>query len=252
MRLAVVVIVLLAACGSGGSSGPRVEPGQPAGDVVDVAGDVTARRDGGEPRRLSVGDEVSGDDVVATADGASIVIELRHNGVRWSLGGGQSRQVARSEAWAARRKTEAAGPGERTTAAGRQGEREGAETGVGAVTRSAIGGGSPEGVGDDGAALDVADRDLEATPYTFDAAPASTVQGDLLRLADFETCASHPAPAGTRFTVTVVVEGGRVTRADTDAAGVAAELGRCVVALVAQAVPAGDAHTIAGTFVVND
>src|SRR5688500_16649743 len=92
-----------AACGSKESGAPKVEPGAPAGDVREVSGAVTAKR-GAEPARtLAVGDVVSGDDVIETAEGASIVIELRHNGARWSLGGGKSTEVARSAAWSAPR-----------------------------------------------------------------------------------------------------------------------------------------------------
>src|SRR5512143_2471703 len=92
-----------AGCGSKGSSAPAVEPGKPAGDVRELAGVVTARRGSEAPRTLAVGDEVSGDDVIATGADGSVVIELRHNGVRWSRGPGQEKQVSMSVAWKAPR-----------------------------------------------------------------------------------------------------------------------------------------------------
>ena len=118
-------------CSSKGSGAPKVEPGKPAGDVREVTGAVTATRSG-EKRVLAVGDEVSGDDVIETGPDGSIVIELRHNEVEWSLGPGQKKQVAESAAW----KAPKGGKGstdERSTAAGRHAEREAAETAETAV-----------------------------------------------------------------------------------------------------------------------
>jgi hypothetical protein len=137
-----------AGCGSKGSSAPAVEPGKPAGDVREVTGTVTAKRGEEAPRTLAVGDEVSGDDVITTGADSSVVIELRHNGVRWSLGAGQEKQVALSLAW----KAPKGGGGsidERSTAAGRHAEREAADTAESAVASADTGGG---GSGSGGAA----------------------------------------------------------------------------------------------------
>ena len=124
-----LLLALLVACGSKEGSGPPVVPGEPAGDVREVTGTVTAQR-GDEPARtLAVGDVVAGDDLIATAADSSIVIELRHNGVRWSLAADRSRRLGDSAAWKApRRSGEGGATGERSTAAGRHAEREAADT----------------------------------------------------------------------------------------------------------------------------
>ncbi|MCB9563422.1 MAG: hypothetical protein H6708_23730 [Kofleriaceae bacterium] len=127
-RACVVAAALLAGgavagCDKGDAPRVEVEPGVAAGDVREVAGAVAAIR--GDARRiLAVGDEVSGDDVIETGADGQVVIELRHNGARWSLGPSQSRRVAESAAWNAPRQAGGAGgAGERTAAAGREGER---------------------------------------------------------------------------------------------------------------------------------
>ncbi len=126
-------------CDSGASSAPRVEPGAPAGDVLAVRGEVTARR-GDEPARpLAVGDVVSGDDVVETGADGAVEIELHHNHARWALAGNQSKQVSESTAWRAAPRDPAADSegGERTAAAGRHAEREAADTSASAPPKTA-------------------------------------------------------------------------------------------------------------------
>jgi hypothetical protein len=119
------LVALVLACGSGS---PSVAPGAPAGDVRELVGEVSAVRNG-ERRALTRGAWVSGDDVIHTAPDASVVIELRHNGVRWSLGPGKQRTVADSAAWtAARGSSQVAITDERSGAAGRHAEREAAGT----------------------------------------------------------------------------------------------------------------------------
>jgi hypothetical protein len=86
----------------------------------------------------AVGDVVSGDDVIETVADGAVVIELRHNGVRWSLGANQSKQVSQSMAWQAPRATVVASAssgddGDRDTAAGRHAERTAANTAESAV-----------------------------------------------------------------------------------------------------------------------
>jgi hypothetical protein len=131
LRAALTALVLASAvgCGSSASSGPAVVAGAPAGDVAEVSGTVTATRDG-TPRPLTVGAEVSGDDVIETGADGRVSITLRHNRVAWSLGPGSKEQVGASLAWRAPTATQvAAGPtGERSGAAGRHAEREAAET----------------------------------------------------------------------------------------------------------------------------
>jgi len=140
MRTWILVVVLaLAACGKDkAAGGPPVEPGAPAGDVLEVIGVVTAKRGDEMMRQLNQGDVVAGDDVIGTAEGASVVIQLRHNGVRWSLKGGHDKRLGDSAAWKAPAKGDSAdGLGERATAAGRHAEREAADTAAGAPKMAA-------------------------------------------------------------------------------------------------------------------
>ncbi|HVK75094.1 MAG TPA: hypothetical protein VM734_17315 [Kofleriaceae bacterium] len=122
-----------AACGSGASGGPAIVAGAPAGDVVEVAGKVTATRSGAV-RDLAAGAEVSGDDVIETGADGRVTIKLRHNQVPWTLGPGRKEQVGGSLAWKAPKATGelAAVSGDRSTAAGRHAEREAADTGASA------------------------------------------------------------------------------------------------------------------------
>ncbi len=134
LAISLALGVVTGACGSKESSGPAVVPGAAAGDVKEVTGTVTAQR-GDEPARtLAVGDVVSGDDLIKTEANSSIVIELRHNGVRWSLAAQHAKRLGDSAAWKAPKRGEGGATGERSTAAGRHAEREAADT---AATESA-------------------------------------------------------------------------------------------------------------------
>lgn len=169
-----IFLLVVAACGSKESSGPAVVPGAPAGDVREVTGTVTAKR-GDEPvRALAVGDVVSGDDVIATQPNASIVIELRHNGVRWSLAAEHTKRLGDSAAWKApRRAGEGGATGERSTAAGRHAEREAADTAATAATTESVkatGGGS----GAVGAPPDPGPDRKQAEPREPEADPSPT------------------------------------------------------------------------------
>jgi hypothetical protein len=122
-----VAVAAAAACGKGATE-VEVVAGAPAGDVTEVAGAVTATR-AGQTRALKVGDAISGDDVIATNAEGRVTITLRHNHVPWSLGPGKSKRVADSAAW---RASEGANVAEVTDdksgAAGRHAERNGADT----------------------------------------------------------------------------------------------------------------------------
>jgi hypothetical protein len=134
LAFALALGVVTGACGSKESSGPAVVPGAAAGDVKEVTGTVTAQR-GDEPARtLAVGDVVSGDDLIKTEANSSIVIELRHNGVRWSLAAQHAKRLGDSAAWKAPKREEGGATGERSTAAGRHAEREAADTAATAET----------------------------------------------------------------------------------------------------------------------
>ncbi|HVV86992.1 MAG TPA: hypothetical protein VHE35_28330, partial [Kofleriaceae bacterium] len=115
-------------CSGKAASGPAVVAGAPAGKVTAVQGTVTARR--GEARRpLAMGDAVSGDDVVETGADGRVTIVIDHNQVPFSLGPGRSQEVGKSPAWSAPRGTEVAvTSADRSGAAGRNAEREAADT----------------------------------------------------------------------------------------------------------------------------
>ena len=102
LRLARVCLVVLAlagtACSEERESG---DPNQPAGKVIEMAGGVSAAREGAQARPLAVGAAVFADDTVTTGSDGSAVILLAHNQVRWNLGGDKSVRVDRSLAWKA-------------------------------------------------------------------------------------------------------------------------------------------------------
>lgn len=102
LRLARVCLGFLALAGAACSEEPAArDPNQPAGKVVEMAGDVSATREGAASRPLAVGAPVFADDTVTTGSDGSAVILLAHNQVRWSLGQGKSARVDRSLAWKA-------------------------------------------------------------------------------------------------------------------------------------------------------
>ncbi|MCE9577425.1 MAG: AgmX/PglI C-terminal domain-containing protein [Deltaproteobacteria bacterium] len=145
MRSVVFSALLLAVAASGCGNGGEVAvvAGAPAGDVTEVAGSVTATREG-QARALKVGDAVAGDDVIATGADARITITLRHNHVPWSLGPGKSRRVADSAAWRAAEGANAAEvTDDQSGAAGRHAERGAADTVASADTERGGGTAAP-------------------------------------------------------------------------------------------------------------
>lgn len=103
LRRARIMLVLLALGGvSCKGDAESLDPNQPAGKVIELAGQVTAARDGAATRPLGQGDAVFADDTVTTGADGSAVILLTHNQVRWSLGQGKSLRVDRSMAWKAK------------------------------------------------------------------------------------------------------------------------------------------------------
>jgi hypothetical protein len=104
LRPACVSSLLLAlawGCAGSGDAEPR-DPNQPAGKVIELAGQVSAAREGAASRPLAVGQVVFADDTVTTGADGSAVILLAHNSVRWSLGSDKSLRVDRSLAWKAK------------------------------------------------------------------------------------------------------------------------------------------------------
>ena len=94
-----------------------------------LEGEAWAQRGEAERRVLAMNNEVWNDDVVTTADKATVKIRLRHNDVVWTLEGGQKKRVDASLAWnAPRGSTDPGLAGEaeaaRTGSAGRHTEAE--------------------------------------------------------------------------------------------------------------------------------
>ncbi|MGN6104184.1 MAG: hypothetical protein ACTHU0_03700 [Kofleriaceae bacterium] len=129
LRAVLVGVLAVSASSCGGErDAPKVAAGAPAGTVVQVSGTVVATREG-KPRDLVSGGVVYGDDEIATSSDGSVVIELAHNGARWSLEGDARARVDRSAAWGLARQAGATKAVDHaTSAAGREGERTAADT----------------------------------------------------------------------------------------------------------------------------
>ncbi len=131
-----LVISGASACGGGRSDAPEVQPGVLVGKVVEISGKVTAAR-GTATRDLDASSQVSGDDVITTAEGARVVILLAHNNATWDLGPNKHEQVSQSMAWKLAKVDAPAGQvDETTTAAGRHAERSAANGESAAAERS--------------------------------------------------------------------------------------------------------------------
>ncbi len=135
MRTPVVVtalLALLAGCNRGGDKPPAPGSNTVAATVLELSGEVTAKRDADtSPRRLAVDDDLFADDTVTTAADASVKIGLKHNGVRLALAGGKSVRLCDSVAWKAPRGSDpgllAGETSDRTSVAGRHAERSAAD-----------------------------------------------------------------------------------------------------------------------------
>jgi hypothetical protein len=125
--LGLLAVTSVAACASKEGSA-KVEPGAPAGKVLEVTGKVSAVR-GATTRALAVGETVAGDDVIETGADGHVAIELAHNLARWDLGPNKHERVADSLAWTLPKKDLSAKATEQdNSAAGRPAERSAADT----------------------------------------------------------------------------------------------------------------------------
>jgi hypothetical protein len=138
MRTAwVIAFVVLLAC----SKRDAADVAAPAGKVVEVAGTVSATRNGAS-RKLAVADQLFSDETVDTGSDGSVTIELSHNHARWAMEPGQKKRVDESAAWKLAEQTgSAVAIDHATSAAGRNAERTAAETQATAGV-SATGGGA--------------------------------------------------------------------------------------------------------------
>jgi len=139
MRTAwVIAFVVLLAC----SKRDAADVAAPAGKVVEVAGTVSATRNGAS-RKLAVADQIFSDETVDTGSDGSVTIELSHNHARWAMEPGQKKRVDESAAWKlAEQSGSAVAIDHATSAAGRNAERTAAET---QATAGATGGGAGAG-----------------------------------------------------------------------------------------------------------
>jgi len=187
MRTAwVIAFVVLLAC----SKRDAVDVAAPAGKVVEVAGTVSATRNGAS-RKLAVADQVFSDETVDTGSDGSVTIELSHNHARWAMEPGQKKRVDESAAWKLAEQTgSAVAVDHATSAAGRNAERTAAET---QATAGATGGGAGSSNGSVQQAVMPPQADVPKPPEPH-APPTSrektagkgSVQGDRYAPADTE------------------------------------------------------------------
>lgn len=106
------------------SDAPAVQPGVAVCKVVELSGEVSATR-GTAKRVLATGQEISGDDTIATGAQANVRIVFAHNNATWELGPNRTQLVSESLAWKLpKQDTPASDVNEATLAAGRHAERE--------------------------------------------------------------------------------------------------------------------------------
>jgi hypothetical protein len=121
-----------ASCERAGSDGPKIDETRPVGNVIEVAGTVTAKRASAKDSRpLDKGAAVYADDTITTAESGSVRILLSHNNAVFDLSGGQTRALRKAHAWSAKRRERNAleRTGEDSTElAGRHAEKTAAET----------------------------------------------------------------------------------------------------------------------------
>lgn len=131
-RVWLASLALAAAACSGSGEAEPADPNQPAGKVIELAGQVSAARAGAATRPLAVGAQVYADDTVTTGTDGSAVILLAHNHVRWNLGSDKSLRVDRSMAWKAKADESGSAFDDEdemaTASAGRHTDREAADT----------------------------------------------------------------------------------------------------------------------------
>lgn len=143
-----LLLPALSACSPGGDS-PQKDPvtsaADPAGAVVAIEGDVTARRASATTSRaLAIESSVFSDDEVTTAAAAQVQIRLHHNAALWTLAASRTTRVDASAAWSAPRSSGGDlllvrdDREDRTRAAARTGSQEGISTGEAALDVSEV------------------------------------------------------------------------------------------------------------------
>ncbi len=137
MRVAWLMAVALVLAAAGCGKSKSAAPAGPVGKVAVVIGDVQATRAGQAARKLEVGADVFGDDVIKTGVGARVELALL-GGARYEIGAEAERKLGAQLALL-KGGAGAGAAGDVTAAAGRHGEEEAAAT---EATAEVGGGGS--------------------------------------------------------------------------------------------------------------
>lgn len=150
LRWGVLLALAIVAVSCKGDTKKQADPASAAGDVREVTGAVSASRDG-VTRALAVDDTVAAGERVTTGPDGDVIIELRHNHVRWHLGPDQAKTPMEAAAWSAPPPAAGEVSGDRTSVAGRHAERAAAQTTSGAVATmgGTSGSGTSAGSGSD-------------------------------------------------------------------------------------------------------
>ena len=130
-----VLAVSALSCKGSKDDAPAVAVSAPAGKVVEITGKVEATR-AGKTRELVIASEVFADDQIATADNATVTIELFHNNARWAVVSNKKARVDASLAWGLDKQQATKSVEHSSAAAGRNAERSAADTSATAEERS--------------------------------------------------------------------------------------------------------------------
>ncbi|MBT8494953.1 MAG: hypothetical protein KJO07_18030, partial [Deltaproteobacteria bacterium] len=152
--LTIMMLVLGLSWACSKDQAPAMPGSGAVGKVVELAGDVTAKRGSDEPRALKVGETIYAKDTVTTGDDGSVTIVLEHNNARWTLAASKTQAVVDSLAAKAKKQEgsqfEQAGD-DTTVTAGRNVENETAST-AGTLARGGESAPAESASADDGAA----------------------------------------------------------------------------------------------------
>lgn len=132
IALACAALVALVACEKTGSKQPEVDETKPVGNVIELAGTVTATRASDNTARpLAKGAPVFADDRITTGTDGSVRVLLTHNNAIFALTEGRTRVLREAPAWSAKKQSRSAldkKVNDTTHLAGRHAEKSSADT----------------------------------------------------------------------------------------------------------------------------
>ena len=172
-----VLAVSALSCKGSKDDAPAVAVSASAGKVVEITGKVEATREG-KTRQLAIASEVFADDQIATADNATVTIELFHNNARWAVVSNKKARVDASLAWGLDKQQATKTVEHSSAAAGRNAERSAADTAATAEER----------------AKNVAPPAVESVPEPAAAAPAPVTAAPGAPPADMPVQPPPPPP----------------------------------------------------------